>query len=313
MNQISHEQRITQNPRDKILVVEWVKQYLIDCQARQLSKGTVDFYRRKLNIFLKYCKQSEVLTIQDITPAILRSFLIEMEKEGHNEGGIHAFYRSIKSFLLWYEEEAEPENWKNPVKKVKPPRQVEALIEPVSNEDVSSILQAFDNNTTMGLRNTAMVMMLFDTGLRANEMLNITLEDIDLVAGSVKVMGKGRKARTVFMGQKCRKAVRAYLKKREYAPGYLFLDRSHRGKIDYTGLRSMLRRACDRAGIDCPPVHSFRRAYALTMLRNGADVYTLQKLMGHADLQVLRRYLKQTDEDLELVHRRASPLDHSEL
>ena len=254
--------------------------------------------------------------VTDITPTDIRAFLIHQREDGHNEGGIHKFYQTTKVFLRWYEDELEPENWKNPIRKVKAPRQVQELVDPVDEQTVKRILATFNDTDIIGARNKAMILMLYDTGVRAVELLTIQIENIDIVAGSVKVMGKGRKARTVWMGKKCRKAVRNYIRFRGDKPGPLFLNRytERSGGMEYSALRSMMRRACDFAGIkDVPQLHSFRRAFALNMLRNGADVYSLKELMGHADLQVLQRYLKQTNEDLEYVHRKASPLDNSDL
>jgi len=79
--------------------------------------------------------------------------------------------------------------------------------------------------------------------------------------------------------------------------------------LEYGGLRAILTRRAERTGINQASLHSFRRAFALNCLKNVMDIYTLQKLMGHADLQILRRYLKQTDQDIQEAHRRASPVD----
>ena len=82
--------------------------------------------------------------------------------------------------------------------------------------------------------------------------------------------------------------------------------------MTYTALRGLLRRRAQLAGIEkIPTPHDFRRAFALVMLRNGVDVFALQKLMGHSDLQVLRRYLAQTDQDVQIAHMRGSPVDRN--
>ena len=80
--------------------------------------------------------------------------------------------------------------------------------------------------------------------------------------------------------------------------------------MTYGGLRSVVRRRAEVAGIPAPSLHSFRRAFAITSLRNGVDVYSLQRLMGHADLTMLRRYLKHTRADLREAHRKAGPVDN---
>ena len=81
------------------------------------------------------------------------------------------------------------------------------------------------------------------------------------------------------------------------------------GRLTYTGLRDIVRRRAREAGVPAPTLHAFRRGFALLSLRNGADIYSLQRLMGHTTLQVLRRYLNQTDADLQETHRRTGPVD----
>ena len=81
-------------------------------------------------------------------------------------------------------------------------------------------------------------------------------------------------------------------------------------RLTYSGLRQIVRRRATKAGVPVPSLHSFRRAFALYALRNGADIYSLQRLMGHSDLTVLRRYLKQTEADLQEAHRKAGPVDN---
>jgi len=100
-----------------------------------------------------------------------------------------------------------------------------------------------------------------------------------------------------------------YLRHQPEAAGPLWLT-VHGKRLTYCGLRSVLRRRAEAAGIPIPTLHSFRRAFALMCLRAGTDVYSLQKLMGHSDLSVLRRYLQQTEADLQAAHAKAGPVDN---
>ncbi len=135
------------------------------------------------------------------------------------------------------------------------------------------------------------------------------LRDLKPVTGYILIrQGKGRKPRTVYLGHRSRKAVRSYLAKRRDNCVAFWI--THGGeRLQYWGLRGILRRPSRMAGIRTPQVHAFRRAFALNCLRAGMDVFTLQMLMGHADLKVLRRYLAQTDEDARKAHALASPVD----
>ena len=160
--------------------------------------------------------------------------------------------------------------------------------------------------------------MLIETGLRATELIKLNIEDISFENSSILVkMGKGRKPRTVFLGQKTRKVLRAYIKARnsvQELQGQPALWVTKQGdRMEYWCLNEILKRRARSANIEKPELHGFRRAFALNFLRNGGDIYTLQKLMGHSDLQVMRRYLAQTTEDLQAAHNKFSPVDNSRL
>jgi site-specific recombinase XerD len=115
----------------------------------------------------------------------------------------------------------------------------------------------------------------------------------------------------VFFGAKSRRELLRYLRHRKGAGPMTPLWATRSGKrLSYAGLRDIMRRRARKAGVAVPTLHSFRRAFALYALRNGADIYSLQRLMGHSDLTVLRRYLKQTEADLQEAHRRAGPVDN---
>ncbi len=201
--------------------------------------------------------------------------------------------------------------WKNPIRKVKAPMLPIEPIEPVSLENVGLLVGSCEGNFS-GHRDRAMIFGLLDTGARAREFLNLNLEDVDLASGSVLIrQGKGRKSRTVFLGRKTLKALRGYLRLRRDTNPALWIS-IHKDRATYEALRCMLRRRAQLVGLkEIPTPHDFRRAFALTMLRNGVDVFALQKLMGHTSLQVFNRYLKQAGEDLEWAAKMSSPVDRN--
>jgi integrase/recombinase XerD len=297
---------------DKTKLEQWMDAFLIDRRSRDVAAGTIGFYKHKFKSLLDFCDPIRINDIDMITPIVVRQFLLWLEdKKGITPGGIHAHYRALRSLLLWWENEVEPANWKNPMKKVKPPRLSVVLLEPVEISEVNALLDTCDKQTVQGVRDRAMILMLLDTGVRAAELMNLKVEDIDLMTGSVKViLGKGRKSREVFIGAKTRKAVRNYISMRKSKDPYLWI--SNLGTpLTYWGLREVIYRRAMKAGMDhAPELHGFRRAFAINCLRSGMDVFTLKELMGHADLQVLQRYLKQTQEDLMVGHGKASPVDN---
>lgn len=310
METIVQDQRIILDFTNQDVDLEiWIEAFLKDRKASGRSVGTVKFYRDKLANFVKFCHGRYIKQITQINPTDLRDYLLLLEEQGHNKGGQHSFFRAVRAFLYWWELELEPPGWRNPIRKVKAPKVPIEPLEPASKQAIEAILETCKSNF-FGIRDKAIILILLDTGIRASELLAINREDIDAVTGSILIRrGKGGKPRTAFLGKITRKALRAYLRKLKKDKGYLWKMRTSE-RMTYNALRMMLKRRANLIGVDAPMPHSFRRLFALSMLRAGVDLMSLQLLMGHADLSILRRYLKQTDNDLLEAHIKGSPVDN---
>ncbi|MEN6409842.1 MAG: tyrosine-type recombinase/integrase [Anaerolineaceae bacterium] len=306
--QIQEQGTITKWAQDTYLLT-WIGAFLTDRKAQNMSPGTLHFYRSKLELFTRFCEGQAVTQITQIDSNLIRQFMLWLEETGHNPGGIHACYRTLKTFLRWWEDETEPDNWKNPINKVKAPRVGVEPLTPVSLSTVKALVDICPLDTLIGARDRAIFYTLLDTGARASELCAMDIGDFDDVTGGILIrQGKGRKPRTVYLGKKSRKAVRQYLRMRQDDSLALWVT-DLKGRLTYWGLKDIIRRRSNEAGVEKPKVHDFRRAFALNMLRAGVDVYSLQLLMGHEDLQILRRYLKQNEQDTEQAHRMGSPVD----
>ena len=288
---------------------ESFKSFISDRLAQNLSAGTMKFYEVKIKLFFQYLENTDITKITEITSQVLRDYLIYLENSNHNPGGIHAAFRAIKAFFNWWEDEYEPDDWKNPIMKVKPPKVPVEILEPVTAKDALALLNACDRNSLYGLRDSAIILTLMDTGVRATELTEMSLHDLDLRDGKIIIKkGKGSKYRVVFISKKTQKAIHSYLLKRtDFSPS-LWITKTNT-QLQYSGLRQIIRRRAKDAKINTPSLHSFRRCFALQMLRNGVDIFSLQKLMGHSDIQILRRYLQQTEEDIRSAHRLGGPVN----
>lgn len=284
--------------------------FILDRKAQNLSDGTIRFYHTKMKLLSGFLKECEISRIKEITPQIIRDYLIYLEDRGHNPGGIHAAYRALKAFLNWWEDEFEPPNWRNPIKKVRSPKVPVEILEPIKSDEAIKLLSVCDTKTLLGLRDCAILLTLMDTGVRASELLVMTRKDIDLRNGKIIIRkGKGSKFRIVFISDKTQQVIKHYLKKRADFSQYLWVTQSG-SQLQYSGLRQIMRRRAIDAGIEPPSLHSFRRYFALQMLRSGVDIFSLQKLMGHSDIQILRRYLQQTEEDIRSAHELGGPVNN---
>jgi len=205
-------------------------------------------------------------------------------------------------------------------------------IQPLTRRQVQALLEATaysrpwatspDTQTELPqwqrLRDGAILRVLLDTGIRASELCALTVADVDLTAGAARVRGKSRlnagqgKERTVRLGSRTRKALWSYLAHREIldqpdAPLFATGDgRPYNRRM----LRTHLHRLGERAGVPDVYPHRFRHTFAVGYLRNGGDIYTLQNLLGHTSLDMVRRYLALAEADAEAAHRRASPVDN---
>lgn len=307
------EHRTRENLSLEGYLLTWIEAFLVDRKARGCAKGTLEFYYYKMKIFTDYCKKQCVNNIYQITPSLIRQYLIYLEDTGHNPGGRHAAYRALRAFLLWYEDEVDPDGWKNPINKVRAPRVPIEPLEPVSFEVVSKMVDACNRSSFTGYRDRAILLFLLDSGVRAGECLSLNVSDINIITGEVLIReGKGKKSRYVFVGKHSRQAIRKYLRIRKdnYPALWITEPKVDSGRFTYSGLRSMIKRIAKKAEVAPPSLHDFRRAFALAMLRNGTDIFTLAKLMGHKGVTVLQRYLRETRKDIESAHRQASPVEN---
>jgi len=284
--------------------------FLLDRKAQNLTKKTLDFYRMNLQKFIDWLDTQAVKTVTDLSPELLRGFFIAMTERGHTAGGVHAFYRSVRAFLRWYMQEFEPADFRDPLRKVKAPKVDILPLEPVTLETVRALLDTCERGKFTGERDRAIILFLLDSGVRAGELLALDRVDVDILTGDVLVRkSKSRKPRTVFLGRTARRALRSYLKLRgmDNVKAVFVTDEIERLKM--AGLRQIMVRRARRAGLPVPSLHGFRRACALALKRAGVDLLSIARILGHSDLSLLDRYIKQDAEDLRGEHERASPGD----
>lgn len=291
-------------------LISSIESFLQDRKAQNLAEGTITFYQKKLKYFSDYCSKHNIVYVSDISPNHIRNYLLDLEGKGHNPGGVHAAYRSLKTLLNWWCEENGITNLKNPIRKIKPPRIPEELLEPIKSQHIHALLAICYSDSFFDIRDKAIILTLADTGTRAAELLAINKVDLDIDKNRILIQrGKGRKYRYAYFGNTTKDIFREYLSERTDDSPILWISKCNK-RLSYSGLRSMIRRRSKSAGIPTPSIHAFRRYFALEMLRSGVDIFSLQNLMGHADTQILRRYLKQVDSDMEKAHLLGGPVDN---
>jgi len=249
-----------------------------------------------------------------------------------SQKSIRNVWVTFRSFFGWLHKEFK---YPNPALEIKAPKIQQRPVEPFTKEEIEKMLKAcgytkesktetrkkFVMRRPTASRDQAIVLTLLDTGLRATEICSLKIGDVDLKTGKVTVKhgvgggAKGGKGRTVYLGKVTRKAVWRYLTSREDgddSDAPLFINVANR-PFTKTSLRFLIKRLGARAGIKNAYPHKFRHTFAITYLRSGGDIFTLQLLMGHSSLDMVRHYAKIAELDVEQSHRKASPVDNLHL
>ncbi len=281
----------------------WGLAFLNAKKAEGLARSTLKgAYAPVLLAFFAFCTRRGVGEVEAIDPELIRGHLLAVG-EGHAPSTIHRHYRVIKTWLRWYEVEAAPDGWRNPIRRLRAPKVPEQILDPVSLEDLAELVRVANT------RDRAILLAMVDTGLRAGELLALDVEDFDNAEGVFVVRhGKGGRARVAPLGQTARRAVRRWIRERQPAGRALFTT-TRGNRMNYWALRTMLGRLADRADVPRPKLHGIRRAFGIGMLRAGVDLLTVSRMLGHSTVSQTPKYLKQVVADLRAAVERASLAD----
>lgn len=280
--------------------------FMLDCEARRLTPSTQQFYRAKLRIFLRWCNGNEVETLADLSAHKLRQFLVDQQRRGVSGQYQHNLARAVRAFLNYCVRDELIAT--SPFSKVQMPRLEKKILTSLSMEEVRAVLRCCPTP-----RDKAICLCLLDSGVRASELIALNVEHVDLKTGVVMVhCGKGQKGRTTYIGATTRKQLHRYfLSRRELVSQEpLFTSAMTGERLTLSGLVQLMERLRQRSGVDTCTCHAFRRSFALNCLRNGMNIYVLARLMGHADITILRQYLPLIENDLQEAHMRFGAVDN---
>jgi integrase/recombinase XerD len=267
--------------------------------AEGLSPRTITWYRMIGERLVR--RFGAERPVDALNPAELRAWLVEL-RATLSPMSVAGYVRGLRAFGNWLSTDGLAAA--RALRALTRPRVPRKLIEPLSDADLRRLLAA------AGERDRAVLLLLLDTGLRVSEVVGIRLGDLR-PDGSIKVLGKGAAERIVPVGSEARRAIGRYLAQR--GPGAagerLFLNQADQA-LTTSGVTQLLRRLRRRTGVTarCNP-HTFRHTFAHNYLVNGGDALSLQRILGHSSLEMVRRYVALTDVDLAGRHRAASPAD----
>lgn len=306
-----------------------VEGYLLDISATY-SKNTVVLYRGNLQLLVDFLQDPE---LGEITHAQLTQFITFLRNEYRprrlfvssallSPSAVDNYWKSVRSFFGWCNKVlALP----RPDENLSRPRFRLPEVSAFSQDEVKRILDMCDSTVEITVkgkrpyrrkrptasRDRAMILFLLDTGLRLGEVSRLTVGDIDLATGEVIVApygtGQKTKPRMIYVGKAVKRAIWIYLSKENLEPSDPLFSSSPKY------IRGIVRSLGTRAKVShCHP-HRFRHTFATEFLRNRGDPFTLQRLLGHSTLEMVRHYLDIVEADKKAAHQRSSPADNWKL
>ena len=297
-------------------VIFYVNAYVDDyirylALERGLALNTLEAYSRDLNRYIGYFEEQGVSDIGSIQPSQVISFLEALRREGLVVNSINrvlAAVRGFNNYLIGRSLIRE-----NPVAHVELGKVWMRLPDTLSREEMARLLEAPGDRTDLGLRDRAMLELLSATGMRVSELTTLTLAGVNWDVGYCLVTGKGDKERIVPMGVTAREALKRYLDlvrpklQGQGRDNALFLNRSGTG-LSRQGLWKIVKRYAVQAGLDKKVYpHTFRHSFATHLLEGGADLRSVQTMLGHADIATTQIYTHITRDHLKEVHKNYHP------
>lgn len=297
-------------PEDTPFFKTWLPLYLDFLTVEKgLAKNSVVSYRRDLRHFGHHLRQHEIPVEGVVRGTIieyfqtLRSLGISARSTARALAAIRGFYR----FLV-----AERHLQNDPTENIENPRLWSNLPKTLPEIDVDALLSAPDTETAAGMRDAAMLELLYATGLRVSELVTLRIDEIQLEAGFLRTIGKGSKERIVPFGDRARQAIVKYLEQGrarfdKLGDPTLFLSNRGRG---YTrqSVWLKIRKYAKEAGIDSKiSPHMLRHSFATHLLEHGADLRSVQMMLGHSDISTTQIYTHVSRARLQQIYEKMHP------
>lgn len=311
-----------------------IGEYLKDHEGGNHSPKTLEWHQTALGFLRTYLEEEQGITlVTEVTAPAISGWFAHLRKtpgargQGRSERTVQTYARSARAFFHWLVRRGVLTD--NPFAQVAFPKVGKPLIQTISEEEFARLLRACAPPHQEGpsaeraaARNRAILWVLYDTGIRVSELINLRLADVDRKHGLITVRGKGAKHRRIALGQNCWRHLLSYLDRhrpdeQELAewgrPGedHVLLSET-RQPLTKNSMTLLFARLRKRAGITGKRVspHIFRHTFALRYLVLGNDPFSLQELLGHEEMSTVKQYMRMNDETLQSQKRKYSPGDH---
>ena len=291
----------------------YLNEFLLRCEAENLSPATILWYRERLMKILSFLEGEGVRDLGEIRAPQIRAFAAREQGRGVKPRSVNGSLRALKAMLNYFV--GEEVLGASPMQRVRLVREPEAMIPVYSDDQLERLLFPKAGGGFLDLRDVTMLRFLFDTGVRAAELCALKVEHLDLYERTALVQGKGRKERRVPLGLSLAKQLLRYLRERERYLGddpcpFLFPSRLRR-QMTPSGVRQIVERRSRAAGIEGVRTspHTLRHSFAKAHVLNGGDAFSLQRMLGHADVSTTQKYVDLDLREVRRQHDAFGPLD----
>ena len=269
---------------------------------RGYSENTISSYRRDLVHFEKHLDQLQVNSVNGITRPVVSSFVTALVGMGLDAASVERHIAAIKSFFGYLVREGQVKM--NPTSDIRLPRKSKKLPKALTMNEAKNLVESPKN-----VRDRAIMELLYATGVRASELISLTLNDVNLDVGFIKCFGKGGKERIVPMGAAAISSVREYVDSSRPKTGsdVVFLDKNKR-PLTRQGLWFIVKKYVRSSGVRASATtHTLRHSFATHLLEKGADLRSVQEMLGHSDISTTQIYTSVSRERLKKIYRSAHP------
>lgn len=279
-------------------------------QVRKSSRNTILSYKRDLEKFSVYLKKQGITDLDRVNETTLNSYILLMEKEKFAASTISRNIAALKAFfeyLIHYEGKIS-----NPAGKLKAPKIEKRAPEVLTVEEVTRLLEQPAGRNNKELRDKAMLELMYATGIRVSELVSLTVDDVNVQAGYIRCAERG-KERIIPIGSVARVSMRQYLKQARSAmlsdsSSHILFTNCSGQPMSRQGFWKILKQYAVKAGIeaDITP-HTLRHSFAAHLIENGADLRSVQEMLGHSDISTTQIYLKMNPGKIRDIYSNTHP------
>ena len=289
----------------------YVKEYTsFMTDIRHKSLNTVESYKRDVTQYISYLDGTGVTDISSTTKTTVLSYLLYLQKEGRASSTVSRTLASLRSYYLFMMQNGVVKS--NPTSNLEAPHVEKKIPKILSGEEVELLLEQPKNCDNKGIRDKAMLELLYATGIRVSELINLDVSDVNVPMSFVRCKG-GKKERIIPMGHQAKDALENYINNvRKYRvkdenETALFVNCSG-ARLSRQGFWKLIKYYQHIAGIetDITP-HTLRHSFAAHLLENGADLHSIQEMMGHADISSTQVYSRMMNSKIKDVYAKAHP------